>query len=115
MKQILVASGLPFYRASLWLPLSLAAIMMLYKNTRANIHSTDFFNIVAGMLQGDILAPYLYIIYRDYVLRMSIDLMKEYGFTLKKAKSRRYPVQTIMDADYADSIAYTRPGQIPIA
>ena len=35
---------------------------------------------------------------------MSIDLMKENGFTLKKARSRRYLTQTIMDTDYADDI-----------
>ena len=31
--------------------------------------------------------------------------MKENGFKLTKERSRRYPVQTIMDADYADDIA----------
>ena len=31
-------------------------------------------------------------------------LMKENGFTLEKARSRRYPTQTISDADYADDI-----------
>ena len=31
--------------------------------------------------------------------------MEENGFTLKKARSRRYPTQTIMDADYAYNIA----------
>ena len=30
--------------------------------------------------------------------------MKENGFTLEKARSRRYLTQTIMDADYADDI-----------
>ena len=38
-------------------------------------------------------------------IRMLIDLMKENGFILKKARSRRYPAQTITDADYADDIA----------
>ena len=41
----------------------------------------------------------------DCILQTSIDQMKENDFTLKKAKSRQYPVQTIMDADYADDIA----------
>ena len=45
------------------------------------------------------------IICLDYVLRTSIDLMKENGFTLIKVRSRRYPAQTITDADYADNIA----------
>ena len=31
--------------------------------------------------------------------------MKENGFTLEKARSKRYPAQTITDADYADDIA----------
>ena len=31
--------------------------------------------------------------------------MKENGFTLVKAKSRRYPTQIITDTDYADVIA----------
>ena len=34
-----------------------------------------------------------------------IDLMKENGFTLKKAKSRWYPSETITDTDYADDLA----------
>ena len=47
---------------------------------------TDFFDIVAGVLQGDSLAPYPSIICQDYELWTSIDLMKENGFTLKKKK-----------------------------
>ena len=37
------------------------------------------------------------------VLRTSVDLMKENGFTLKKkTESRQYPVETMANADYAD-------------
>ena len=63
---------------------------------------TDYFDIVAGALQ---LAPYLFIIYLDYVIRTSIDLMKENDFKLSKKRSRSYPAQTITDADYIDGIA----------
>ena len=35
---------------------------------------------------------------------MSINLMKENGFTLEKGRIRRYPAQTITDADHADDI-----------
>ena len=38
--------------------------------------NTDYFDIVAGVLQGNTLAPYLFIIYLDYVLRTSIDKIK---------------------------------------
>ena len=63
------------------------------------------FDIVAGVLQGDTLAPYLFIICLDYVLRTSIDKIRENGFEVKKKKSRRYPPKTITDAAYADDIA----------
>ena len=66
---------------------------------------TEYFDIVAGVLQGDTLAPYLFIICRDYVLRTSIDKIRENGFKLTKKRSRRYPAKTITDADYADDIA----------
>ena len=44
---------------------------------------TEFFNIVAGVLQEDTLALYLFIISSGYVLWMSIDLIKENSFTFK--------------------------------
>ena len=66
---------------------------------------TEYFDIVAGVLQGDTLAPYLFIICLDYVLRISIDKIRENDFELTKKRSRRYPAKTITDADYADDIA----------
>ena len=100
MEQILLTYNLPKE--------TITAIMMLYKNTKVKVHSldgdTDYCNIVAGVLQGDTLAPYLFIICLDYVLRTSIDLMKENSFMLVKERSRRYPTQTIIDTDYANDI-----------
>ena len=66
---------------------------------------TEYFDIVAGVLQGDTLAPYLFIISLDYVLRTSFDKIREKGFKLTKKRSRRYPAKAITDADYADDIA----------
>ena len=83
--------------------------MILYRNTKVKVRSldgdTDYFDIVAGVLQGDTLAPYHFIICLDYVLRTSIDKIKENGFELTKKRSRRYPAKTITDADNADDIA----------
>ena len=83
--------------------------MILYRNTKVKVRSpngdTEYFDIVAGVLQGDTLAPYLFIICLDYVLRTSIDNIRENGFVLTKKRSRRYPAKTITDADYADGIA----------
>ena len=101
MEQILLAYGLPKE--------TVATIMMLNKNTKVKVHSpngdTDYFDIVAGVLQRDTLAPYLFIICLDYVLRTSIDKIKENGFMLTKERNRRYPAKTITDADYTDDIA----------
>ena len=101
MQQILLAYGLPKE--------TVAAVMILYRNTKVKVRSldgdTDYFDIVAGVRQGDTQAPYLFIICLDYVLRTSIDKVKENCFKLTKKRSRRYPAQTITDADYADEIA----------
>ena len=82
---------------------------MLYRNTKGKVHSLDgdinYFDIVAGVLQGDTLAPYLFIICIDYELRTSIDLMKENSFKLANERSSRYSTQTIMDMNYANDIA----------
>ena len=71
MEQTLLAYSLPKE--------TVAAIMMLYKNTKVKVRSqdgdTDYFDIVAGVLQGDTLTPYLFIICQDDVLITSIDTM----------------------------------------
>ena len=101
MGQIILAYGLPKE--------TVAAIMMLYRNTKVKVRSPDgdthHFDIVAGVLQGDTLSPYLFIICLDYMLRTYIDKIKENGFKLTKEISRRYPAKTITDADYDDNIA----------
>ena len=79
--------------------------MMLYRNTKVEVRSADGDTDYFDVLQGDSLAPYLFIICLDYVLRKSIDIMKDNGFKLAKERSRRYPAQTITNVDYADDIA----------
>ena len=101
MEQILLAYGLPKE--------TVAAITILYRNTKVKVRSPDgdreYFDIVAGVLQDDTLAPYLFIICLDYVLRTSIDKIRENGFELTKKRSRRHPAKIITEADYADVIA----------
>ena len=101
MAQILLAYGLPKE--------TVAAITILYRNTKLKVRSpdgdTEYFDIVAGVLQRDTLSQYLFIICLDYVLRTSIDKIRENGFELTKKRSRRYPAKTITDADYDDDIA----------
>ena len=84
------------------------AIMIMYKNTQAFVRSpdgdTEFFDIIAGALRGDTLAPYLFIIVLDYVLR-NLDQNNNLSFTLRKQLSRRYPAEMLTDADFADDLA----------
>ena len=58
MEQILLAYGRPKE--------TVAAITIPYRNTKVKVRSpdggTEYFDIVAGVLQGDTLAPYLFII-----------------------------------------------------
>ena len=83
MEQILLAYDLPKE--------TVTAMMILYKNIKVKVRSpdgdTDYFDIVAHVLQGDTLTPYLFIICLDYLLRMSIYLMKENGFKLAKERN----------------------------
>ena len=83
MEQILLAYGLPKE--------TVAAITILYRNTKVKVGSpdadTEYFEIVTGVLQGDTLSPYLFII------------------EVTKIRSRSYLVKTITDANYADDIA----------
>ena len=101
MEQILLAYSLPKE--------TIAAITILYRNTKAKVCSPDadieYFDIVTGLLQVDTLAPYLFIICLDFVLRASIDKIRENGFELTKKRSRRYPAKAITDADYTDDVA----------
>ena len=108
MEQILLAYGIPKE--------TVAAITILYRNTKVKVRSpdgdTEYFDIIAGVQQGDTLAPYLFIICLDYVLRTSIDKIRENGFELTKKRSRRYPAKTITDADYDDiAILANTPNQ----
>ncbi|XP_072047147.1 uncharacterized protein [Amphiura filiformis] len=85
MLQILRAYGIPKQLVD--------AIGRTYKKTRAKVipdGETELFDIVAGVLQGDTLAPYLFVIVLDYALRMAIDGKEEaLGFQLERRKSRR--------------------------
>ena len=67
---------------------------------------TAWFQILAGVLQGDTLAPFLFVIVLDYALRKAITGREvELGFTITPRRSRRYPAKTETDLDFADDIA----------
>lgn len=82
------------------------AIASFYSKSRAAVaigkKLSDEFDIKSGVLQGDVLAPYLFIIVIDYVMCQS---QKECGFIYKQRISRRNPEEKVSDLDYADDIA----------
>ena len=67
LMEILTAYGIPAKIVS--------AINVLYTNTESQVLSpdgdTDFFEILAGVLQGDTLAPFLFVIALDYAMRIA--------------------------------------------
>ena len=81
----------------------------MYTNTQATVLTpdgeTDPFDILAGILQGDTLAPFLFIIVIDYVMRVSVDSIPESGLMYQPRKSSRNPALYVTDADFADDIA----------
>ena len=85
------------------------AIKEVYKNIKAKVKSpdgdTDYFDILAGVLQGDTLAPYIFVIVLDYAMRQAIEgKEEELGLTLYPRKSSRVPAKSITDLDFADDI-----------
>ena len=87
MEQILLACALPKE--------TVAPIIMLYRNTKVKVRSPDgdtgYFDIVPGVLQGDTLAWHLFIICLDYVLRTSIDKIKETVSNYQKKEAEGTP------------------------
>ena len=85
------------------------AIKLLYSDTSATILTPDgessSFPIKAGILQGDTLAPFLFIIVVDYILRMSVDNINNKGFLIQPRRSSRNPAIYLTDTDFADDIS----------
>ena len=74
---------------------TVAAMTIPNRNSKVKVRSpdgdTEYLEIVAGVLQGDTLAQYLFIICLDYVLRTSINKIRENGFELTKNKKQKVP------------------------
>eukprot|EP00116_Pleurobrachia_bachei_P001743 sb/3462005/ len=100
LMKILTAYGVPDRLVDL--------IDALYQDTVASVITedgpTEIFQILAGVLQGDTLAPLLFIIAIDYIMRKTLEGV-DLGFTIQPRRSRRYPAKKLTDADYADDLA----------
>ena len=85
------------------------AIKAAYTNSTAQVitegGNTEFLSIEAGVLQGDTLAPCLFTIAIDYVMRTSAKNGENLGLTITQRLSRRFPATYITDKDFADDIS----------
>ena len=85
------------------------AIKPLYMNTEATIITprgeAEFFKISTGVLQGDSLAPFIFIIVLGHVLRLSLDPLNNRGLQIQLRRSRRHPARHLTDLDSADDLA----------
>ena len=82
----------------------LRAITKLYENTRAKVITPDcetkHFEVTAGVLQGDTLAPYLFAIVLDYVMRKTYKgREEELGFRLHRQRSRQHQAVIVTAID----------------
>ena len=65
---------------------------------------TEALLTTAGILQGDTLAPFLFVIIVDYVLRQSVDNINRYGPLIGR-RFGRLSYKHLTDLDYADNLA----------
>ena len=85
-------------------------IMSVYSNLRGIVKTpygnTESFPIETGILQGDVLAPYLFVLVIDRILHKALD-NKPLGILLRSSgtKSRGIQEFRVKDIDYADDIA----------
>lgn len=85
-------------------------ISAMYSKARAKVCSLDgntmYFELKAWVLQGETLAPFLFVIALDYALRLAISgRQEELGFTLQPCQSCRVPRVMVTNLDFTDGIA----------
>ncbi len=84
------------------------AITAMYHNTSASVLTADgetaVFNTSSGVLQGDTLAPFLFILMLDWVLRVAIPDDSN-GFLISRKIGKRHPEQRVSVLGYADDLA----------
>ena len=83
IEQILVVYGLPKE--------TVAAIIMLYKNTKVKVRSPDGDRFLCRCAARGHTSPIPVYYLPSQMLRTSVDLMKENGFTLVKGKMQYIP------------------------
>ena len=66
---------------------------------------SDPFDVTTGVLQGDVLAPFLFIVLLvEYLLKKATSQLDS-GVVTHPRRSRRHPAKSLNDLDFADDIA----------
>ena len=82
------------------------AISVLYKNSKSAVMAdgnlSDPFDVTTGVLQGDVLAPFLFVVLVDYLLKKATSQLDS-GVVTHSLSSRRHLANSLNDP--ADDIA----------
>ena len=65
---------------------------------------SDPFDNTTGVLQGDVLAPFLFVVLVDYLLKKATSQLDS-GVVTHPHRSRRHPAKSLNDLDFTDDIA----------
>ena len=83
-------------------------ISVLYKNSNSAVMMdeglSDPLDVTTGVLQGDVLAPFLFVVLIDYLLKKATSQLDS-GVVTHPRHSRRHPAKLLNDPDFADDIA----------
>ena len=87
------------------------AIGKFYESTFASVLSldgeADLFRIQAGILQGNNLAPFLFVLIVEYAMRQAIDgHVEQLGFEITPQKSQQHPAIKVADMLFADDVTF---------
>ena len=81
---------------------------VLYKNSKSAVmvegDLSDPFAVTTGVLQGDVLAPFLFVVLVDYLLKTATSQLDS-GVVTHPRHYRRHPAKSLNDLDFADGIA----------
>ena len=103
-----LASGIfpQCFKSALVTPILISDITQMYSDTSACVSTelgpTEWFKTTSGVLQGDTLSPYPFIVLLDYALKKT--LQDDVGFVVCKRNGRRHPAIHIGALAYADDI-----------